>query len=99
MLNARKDTFKLFTGISVFSRFLNFVPYGPFKKCSGVIFRVLDEKLTIKHALHPIPKNMKLDLVDLVSLDDLDMTQGHRMLRTVLRGTPDTIHAVSSALL
>ena len=34
--------FTLFPGISVFLRFLFFVRFGPFKKCSKVTFRVLE---------------------------------------------------------
>ena len=37
-------------------------------------------------------------LFELVTLDDLDLTQGHKMLRTVLRNIPDVIHLVPSAL-
>ena len=34
----------------------------------------------------------------LVTLDDLDLTQGHKRLRRVLKSNPDTIHVVLSAL-
>ena len=43
-------------------------------------------------------QNFKFDLFNLVTLDNLDLTQGHKRLRRVLRSVPDTIHAVLFAL-
>ena len=43
-------------------------------------------------------QNFEPDLIYLVILDDLDMMQGHKRLRRVLRCIPDTIRAVPSAL-
>ena len=43
-------------------------------------------------------QNSKFDLFDLVTLDDLDLSQGHKRLRRVLRSIPDMIHVVSLAL-
>ena len=37
-------------------------------------------------------------LFDFMILDDLDLTQGHQVLRRVLRSIPGSIHAVASAL-
>ena len=41
---------------------------------------------------------MNLTSFDLVTLDDLDLTQGHKRLRRVLSSIPDTMYAVPSAL-
>ena len=43
-------------------------------------------------------QNLEFNLFDLVTLDDLDLTQCHKRLRRVLRRIPDTIHVVPSAL-
>ena len=43
-------------------------------------------------------QNFKIDLFDLVTLDDLDLAQGHKKLRRALRSIQDTIHVVPSAL-
>ena len=44
-------------------------------------------------------QNFKFGPFDFVTLDDLDLTQGHKRLRKVLRSIPDTIHVVPSALI
>ena len=44
-----------------------------------------------------MPLNTKifnLSYFDFVTLDDLNLTQGHQRLTRVIRGIPDTIHAV-----
>ena len=43
-------------------------------------------------------QNFIFDLFDLVTLDDLNLTQGHEMPRRVLRSIPDTMYAILSAL-
>ena len=43
-------------------------------------------------------QHFKFDPFDLVILDDLDLTQGHKGLRRVLGSIPETIHVVPSAL-
>ena len=43
-------------------------------------------------------QNLEFDLFDLLTLDDLDLTQDHKRIRMVLSSIPDTIHVVSSAL-
>ena len=48
----KQPFFTLLPGISVFSRFSNFVRFGLFKKYSRVILRVRDEKLTYKDMYH-----------------------------------------------
>ena len=81
--------------VSAFSRFSKFVRFGPFKKCSRVIFRVLDEKLTQKHVSHhPNPKFSVWPFLDLVTLNDLDLEYAQRKLRMILRSVPDTIFVV-----
>ena len=63
VLKIKKDHFfTLFPAISVFLRFSKFVRFGPFKKCSRVIFHILDEKLTQKmyHAVQT--QNFRFDL-------------------------------------
>ena len=45
-----------------------------------------------------VTQNFKFDLFDLVTSDDLGLTQGHNGLRMVLRSIPDTIHVVPSDL-
>ena len=87
--------FTLFPGISTFLRFSNFVRFRPFKKCSRVIFRVLDEKLTQKHVSRR--QNQKFSVwpfPDLVTLNDLDLEYAQRKLIVILRSVPDTIHGV-----
>ena len=42
-------------------------------------------------------QNFEFDLFDLVTLDDLELTRGHKRLRRLFRSIPDTIHAVPSA--
>ena len=44
-------------------------------------------------------QNFKFNHFNLVTLDGLDLTKGHKILRWVLRSIPDTIHVVLSALL
>ena len=46
----------------------------------------------------PKLKILHLAVYDLVTLDDLELTQGHKRLRRVLRSIPATIHVVPSAL-
>ena len=41
---------------------------------------------------------MNLTFFDLVTLDDPDLTQGHKRLRRILRSIQDTIHVATSAL-
>ena len=56
-LRSKRPFFKLFPAISVFSRFSKFVLFEPFKKCSRVVFRVLEETLTQKYvSRRPNPK-------------------------------------------
>ena len=43
-------------------------------------------------------QNFKFDLFYLVTLDDLDLTLGHKRLRRVLGSISYTIHVVLSAL-
>ena len=43
-------------------------------------------------------KNVEFTFFDLVTLDDIELTQGHKRLRRVLESVPDTIHVVPSAL-
>ena len=43
-------------------------------------------------------QNVEFILFDLVTLDDLDSTRGHKRLRRVLRSILYTIHAVLLAL-
>ena len=45
----RKRPFFTFPGISALSRFSSFVRIRQFQKSCGVIFRVFDDKLTLKH--------------------------------------------------
>ena len=86
--HAISDDFCIFP-IFIFFRF------GPFKKCSMVIFRVLDEKLTQKHVSGcPNPKFSVWPFLDLVTLNDLDLEYAHRKLRIILRSVSDTIFAV-----
>ena len=58
----KQPFFTLFPAISAFFRFSNFFRFRPFKKCSRVIFRVLDEKLTknMHHAAQT--QNFQFDL-------------------------------------
>ena len=42
--------------------------------------------------------HFKFDFFDLLTLDDLHLTQGHKRLRMLLRSIPDTIHVVPLAL-
>ena len=46
----------------------------------------------------PKPKILFLTFFDLVTLDDLDLTEGHKRLRRMLRSIPDMIRVVPSAL-
>ena len=43
-------------------------------------------------------QNFKFDIADLVTLYDLDLTQGYKRLRRVHRSIPDTIHIVLLAI-
>ena len=64
--------FTLFPAISAFFQFLKFVLFWLFKKCSRVIFRVLDKKITQKHiSRRPNPKFSVWPFFDLVTLNDL----------------------------
>ena len=84
-----------------FLRFLYFPDFHNFpdlgsSKCYRVIFRVLDEILTQKHASrHPNPKFSVWPFLDLVTLNDLDLQYVHRILRMIFRSVPDTIHVVA----
>ena len=42
-------------------------------------------------------QNFKFELCDLVTLDDLDLSQDHKRLRRVLRSIQDAMHIVPSA--
>ena len=46
---------------------------------------------------HPNP-NFKFELFNLVTLDDLGLTQDHQTLKMTLRTIPDTTHADSVVL-
>ena len=64
-----------FTRISIFPLFPIFIWFGQFKKCSRAIFAFLT-KILPRNMYHTTqPKYPKLDLFDLVTLDDLDLTQ------------------------
>ena len=43
-------------------------------------------------------QNFKFELFDIVALDGLDLTQGHKMLRRVLRIILGTMHVAQLAL-
>ena len=59
----------------LFSLFLIFVRFRFEKTCYRVIFRVRYENLIHKHALNHIKvENISLTFLDLVTLDDLDLT-------------------------
>ena len=65
------------------------------KRCSKVIFRVLDDKSTHKTCITtPNDRNRQFDLV---TSDDLDLRKGHLGLRTMLRYVTDPNHVDSSA--
>ena len=55
-------------------------------------------KKTLPKNLHQT-LNFKFDLFDLVTLDDLQFSQGHKRLKRILRIIPYTIHVVPSNLL
>ena len=92
---SKRSFFTLFPAISVFSQFSKLVRFGPFKKCSGVTFRVVDEQLTQEHLSRlPNPLFSVWPFLDLVTLNDLDHEYANRKLRMILRSIPDTIHVV-----
>ena len=69
-------------GISAFSLFLNFVRFGPFKKCSRVFFRAFEEELIFKHVSHrPNIKFSAWPFLDFVTLNDLNLQYAHQKLR------------------
>ena len=87
--------FPLFPGISVFFLFPFFRPFQRFKKCSRVIFLVLDGKLTEEHvSRHPNMKISNWPFLDLVTLNDLELKCAYRKLIMIHRSVADTIHAV-----
>ena len=45
-----------------------------------------------------LTNHFRFDFFDLLTLDDLDWTQGHKRLMMVIRSIPDTIHVVPSTL-
>ena len=56
-------------------------------------------KSDLKTFIKPLkPIIINLTFIDLVTLDDPDLMQGHKMLKRVLRIIKDTIHVVPSAL-
>ena len=56
-------------------------------------------KILPKYTYKPTQNlNIKFDLFDLATLDDLDLTKGHKSLRRVLISIPDKIHAALSTL-
>ena len=70
IFHAVHGDFRIFPSF-IFSRF------GPFKKCSRVIFRVLDGKLTQKHvSRRPNPKFSVWPFLDLVTLNMLTESLG-----------------------
>ena len=88
----------LFARISVIFLFSYPVRVGQFKNVLGYFFALLT-KISSKIIYHATKTyNFEFDLFDLVTLDDLDFTQGHKSLRKMLRSIPDTIHVVKSAL-
>ena len=95
ILKVEKGHFTLFPAISVFSRLSEFVRFGRFKKWSMVIFSVFDEKSTQKHvSRRRNPKFSVWPLLDLVTLNDLDLECVHRKLKMILRSVPDKIDVV-----
>ena len=44
-------------------------------------------------------QNVKFDSFDLVTLDNLYLTQGHKRLRMAIRSIPDTAHVVPSTFI
>ena len=65
-----------------------FCPIWAAREVSKGYFLRSYEKLT--HKMYHITKtrNVKFELFELVTLDDLDGTPGHQRLRRVLRGIP-----------
>ena len=74
----------------------NFVPFGPFKQFYSVIFCFVDETWIAPPKYNLL--NLTLTFFDLVTLDGLDLTQGQKKHRGVLRSIPYKIHVVPSAL-
>ena len=72
----KTTTFQGISGYShYFSYFQVFVRFRFEKTCYRVIFRVRYENLIHKHALNHIKvENISLTFLDLVTLDDLDLT-------------------------
>ena len=83
-----------------FGHFLifNFCSNSAVKKCSRVIFTFLT-KIWLKTCITPPKlKILNLTFFDLVTSDDLDLTQCHKRHKRVLKSIPDTIHVVPSDL-
>ena len=64
----------------------------------GHFFAFLTKILPINMYHTTQTQNLKIDLFDLATLDDLDLTQGHNRLRRVFRSIPDTLHVIPSDL-
>ena len=94
----KKVTYALFT-VSAFFRFWNLSDFGGQKVSSKLIFLRSWRKLELKVCITPPKlKILNLTFIDLVAINDLDLTHGHKRLRRVLRSTPNTIDVVPSAL-
>ena len=71
----KQPLFKAFLAIPIIFLFSSFVRFRFEKTCYRVIFRVRYENLIHKHALNHIKvENISLTFLDLVTLDDLDLT-------------------------
>ena len=75
----------------------NFCSIWAVKKCSGAIFVYLTKSWPKDTYHSSILKILNLTFFDPVALDDLELSQGHKRLRRVLRSILDTIHAVPSS--
>ena len=93
----KRPHFTLFPGILAYCWFSNCSTWEVHTVLEGHFS--LSTKNVPKTYITP-PKHQILRLAfDLVTSDDLDLTRGHQRLRRVLKSIPDTIRAVSPALL
>ena len=74
-------------------RFSSFVRFRWFKKCCRAIFALL-MKSDLKRMYLTTQTHFLYQLFDLVTLNEMDLTQCHKGLGKVLRSIPDTIHVI-----
>ena len=93
----KKSLLRLLGNFGIF-RLSNSTRFVSIKNFLGSFLRIR-RKCNLKTCFTPPkPKISNLTSFNLLTLDDIDLTQGHKRLRRVLKSIPDTIKAFSSTL-